>query len=117
LSLDDQSVADREEFSVAVPFAGLPQLVLVHDEHVVACGGYPLQLLGSEAITGREAPLEEGRPVDAVVLGTGEDEILGDEAFGGGAVAFDVGGEVAADYIFRWPRSSDDELQRSPPPR
>jgi len=50
LRLDDPALAHGEELGVAVPLAGLPQLVLVHDEHVVAGGRHPLEFLVGESV-------------------------------------------------------------------
>jgi len=100
LRLDDPALADGEEFGVAVPLAGLPQLVLVHDEHVVARGRQPLEFLIRESVAGRETPLEVSCPVDVVVLGTGEDEVLADQALGSGTVAPHVAGEAPANHVF-----------------
>jgi hypothetical protein len=48
LRFDDPALADGEEFGVAVPLAGLPQLVLLHDEHVLARVDHPFELLLGE---------------------------------------------------------------------
>jgi len=102
LRLDDPALAHGEELGVAVPLTGLPQLVLVHDEHVVAGGRHPLELLVGESVAGRETPREVCCPADVVVLGAGEDEVLADEALGGGTVARQVTNEASLGPPSRW---------------
>src|SRR5207302_3329940 len=69
LRFDNTGVADGEQLDVAVTFSGL-QLVFVHDEHVIAVGRHYMEhLLRYKAVRGREAPLEERRPGEVVILG------------------------------------------------
>ncbi|WP_406728189.1 hypothetical protein WJ438_31220 [Streptomyces sp. GD-15H] len=55
-------------------------------DELFVCGRDVRQLLLLQTVGGRETPLEERRPVDVVVLRTGEGEIAGAEREGRVAV-------------------------------
>src|SRR4029453_12539008 len=79
---------------------GVFELLLVQDKYGVIVGGHDRdQLMLLEGVGRGEAALEEGGPVDVVVLGAGEDELLGDQPLGGGPVLGEVAREEGADGV------------------
>src|ERR1700722_14741758 len=91
LRLSQLTSPDSAELHVAVPLAGLQQ-VLVHDEDPVIASGHELHdLLTHDAAHGREALFKELSLADVIVLRTGEDVVLSHEPFHRSAILGDVG--------------------------
>jgi hypothetical protein len=82
LRLDELAVPHSDELGIAVTFPGL-QLVLVQDEHTFRAYADELQdLLGYEAVRGRETAFQEFRLADVIILRAGENEILREKPLG-----------------------------------
>ena len=99
LCLSELTGPDGGELHVAMPLAGLKQ-VLVHDEDPVIARGHELHdLLSHDAVRGREALFEEVSLADVIVLRAGEDVILSQEPIHGSAILGDVGLERSANNV------------------
>jgi hypothetical protein len=56
--------------------------------------------LSDEPIRGWEAALEECRPIDVIVLGAGEDELMREQSLRPFAVLLQVAGEHRSDRVY-----------------
>jgi len=92
-------VAFKDETLGIAKALSVPGRALIGHKGRIAFDQNPFEILPFDPVAGLPAPREIGRLVDAVVIGTGETEIVGEGRFDGLAIVRPVGRKQGADDL------------------